>query len=62
MPPAAAQDLRVAESDLHRRSGTVTVAVTVASQGQEFPMRMGWKMKWVDGHWWVNGVAGIHRG
>jgi hypothetical protein len=61
LPLASAQDVRVTDDDLHRKSGTVTVAVTLLAQGQQFPMTLGWKMKYVDGHWWVSGFDGAQR-
>jgi hypothetical protein len=61
LPFSSAEGVRVTSSDLHRRSGTVSVAVTLTSDGQQQPMRVSWRMTYVDGHWWVTGFAGADQ-
>ncbi|HEX3929186.1 MAG TPA: hypothetical protein VHW64_00665 [Nocardioides sp.] len=61
LPLSGAEDLWVTGSALHRRSGTVSVALTLTSGDQRLRVDVSWRMTYVDGHWWVTGFAGGHR-
>lgn len=56
------RDLQATEVDVGRRSGTVTVSVTLLTRGPAFPLSFTWPVKRVDGAWAVSGEADVEIG